>query len=202
MNKMVENALLKRREPYTFMLWLSLIGIAILFLMLTIIFIYQRVNSSLGGVRFDLPLSFWVSTIVILASSLTLFYAQKAFQQEFFKQYRYLVGLTLDLGILFIILQLLGWRELMRQDVWLQNNRTGAFLYVISGLHMAHIVGGLVFLLIIFVEAVRNHRYIDAFVYSVNPPNQLRLKLITIYWHFVDVLWVYLFLFFLLNQYL
>jgi len=199
---MAENALLKRREPYTFMLWLSLISISLIFLMLTIVYVYQRFNHlHFVGLKFNLPITFWLSTLVIMSSSLTLYYSQKAFQQEFFKQYRYLLGLTLDFGILFIILQLLGWRELMRQNIWLQNNNTGAFLYVISGLHMAHIVGGLVFLLIIFVEAVRNHRYIDAFVYSVNPPNQLRLKLIAIYWHFVDVLWLYLFLFFLLNQY-
>jgi cytochrome c oxidase subunit 3 len=77
---------------------------------------------------------------------------------------------------------------------------SAAFVYVISGVHLAHILGGILLLIIVFVEALRNFKYVDSFVYSVNPPNQLKLTLVSIYWHFVDVLWVILFLFLLYHQ--
>jgi cytochrome c oxidase subunit 3 len=89
---------------------------------------------------------------------------------------------------------------MQRMDVRLHNNTAGAFLYVITGVHLLHILGGLFLLVITLVNAVRRTTYVDAFVYSVNPPNQLKLKLVTVYWHFVDALWVYLFLFFLYHH--
>ncbi len=190
--------LTKRREPYQFMLYLGMLGSILIFVMFS--FIYLMRKSDAEWANFQLPVAFWLSTGAILLSSLALHGANMAFRRERFVQYKWLIGATLALGMAFIGLQYVGWEEMQRMDVLLRNNTAGAFIYVITGVHLLHIMGGLFLLAITFINAVRRTTYVDAFVYSVNPPNQLKLKLVTVYWHFVDALWVYLFLFFLYHH--
>ncbi|WP_081413854.1 cytochrome c oxidase subunit 3 [Eisenibacter elegans] len=195
-----EKGLFRRREPLQFLLWLAIFSMSLGFFSLTATYVYKRIQGV--WTRFDLPPAFWLSTAVIMASSYTLYLANVAFQEEQFKRFRSYILFTLSLGIGFMVLQAEGWRELIVQGVWLKGAVSGSFVYVLSGLHMAHLAGGVIFLMVILIEAVRHTSYVDSFVYSVNPPNQLRLKLLTIYWHFVDVLWLYLFVFLLLNHWL
>jgi cytochrome c oxidase subunit III len=192
------NILTKRREPFRFMLWLGIFGSAMIFLLLVVIYISRK--SASDWVIFPLPPIFRLSTLVILLSSLTLHLANRAFKRELFFIYRLQMALTLTLGFAFVLMQLVGWAELIKVGVKLNNNPAGAFVFLLSGLHMLHIAGGLVFLAIIFAEAIRRISYVDSFVYSVNPPNQLRIRLVTTYWHFVDVLWVLLFVFLLFHH--
>jgi cytochrome c oxidase subunit 3 len=77
------------------------------------------------------------------------------------------------------------------------SGNSSAFIFLISGLHLAHIFFGVVVMLVVLVDALKNYRYIDAFVSSLNPAKKTRLQLLVIYWHFVDVLWLLLFLLFL-----
>ncbi|MCU0444000.1 MAG: cytochrome c oxidase subunit 3 [Microscillaceae bacterium] len=190
---------LQRREPNSFMLWVAIVGMALVFLALGSVY-SMRFGNAHWGATFKLPRVFWLSTLVMLVSSFTLHWANRAWQKEQFKQFRILLIATWCLGMGFIGLQFWGWRELVAMKIFLQNNLAGAFLYIISGLHALHIFGGLVFLLITIVKTMRHTSYVDAFVYSVNPPNQIRLQLVTRYWHFVDILWVLLFVFFLYHH--
>ncbi|MBC8111668.1 MAG: cytochrome c oxidase subunit 3 [Verrucomicrobia bacterium] len=188
----------KRREPNRYLLWMGIGGIAFLFFVLTALYLARKGRP--GWTDFHLPFVFYISTVLILLSSYTLWRADQSFKKEQFKAYTRLTGLTLFLGCAFIISQFLGWKELVTGGVHMKNSISGAFVYILSGLHVAHILGGLVFLYIAFMKALKNRTYVDAFVYSVNPPNQLRLSLISVYWHFVDILWLYLFAFFLINH--
>lgn len=192
------NPFTQRREPFQFMLWLGMGGSAILFLFLVFVYVVRKDGNDWKDIA--LPRIFWLSTIAVLISSLTIHWANKAFRNDSFPKYRFLIGTTLLMGIVFVAMQFLGWQNMINNGILLQNNPAGAFVYLISGLHLLHITGGLVFLIIIFLEALRHNTYIDSFVYSVNPPNQLKLKLVTIYWHFVDALWVSLFLFLLYHH--
>lgn len=187
--------LFKRREPFHFMLWTAIVGISIMFFALTTIYGLRKGQHQWQGV--SLPWVFWLSTASIMASSITLWQTNIAVKRELFRKSKLLLGATLGLGLLFIGLQVIGWQQLIAQKVYLSNNVGGSFIYIISGLHIAHILGGILFLGLIFIDIVRHTSYVDSFIHSVNPPNQLRLKLVTIYWHFVDILWLYLFLFFL-----
>ncbi|WP_229311102.1 cytochrome c oxidase subunit 3 [Larkinella soli] len=192
------NFITRRREPKRFMLWLSMGGSVLLFTVLLAIYVIRRAGSDWRDV--PIPMVFLASTAVIVSSSLTLHIANGAFRRERFGQYRLYLGTTLFLGILFVVLQVLGWRELVLKGVYLQTNPSSSFLYVLSGLHLLHILFGLLFLGVAFAEALRRLPYIDAFVYSVNPPNRLKIQLITLYWHFVDVLWIFVFLFLLIHH--
>ena len=105
------------------------------------------------------------------------------------------MGTTLTLGICFIIMQLFGWKELFELNANSAIRTSRGFIIIISGLHILHIVVGLIFLIKIFIESLKRLSYVESFVYSVNPPNQLKVNLIVFYWHFVDILWVILFLY-------
>jgi cytochrome c oxidase subunit 3 len=196
LTKESDNFFTKRREPLTFLLWTGIIGIVIIFLVLSLLYFIRKPLSEEVSVK--IPWFFWISTLAISVSSITLLTASRAFKQELFKRYTSLLGITLFLGFLFVIMQLLGWREMFASGIFIDKNKVGAFIYILSGLHIAHVMGGLFFVSVAFREALKQHNYVDAFVYTVNPPNQLKLKLLSIYWHFIDILWLYLFLFFLL----
>lgn len=180
------------------MVWLGIGGSVLLFTVLLGIYIVRQTGPGWADVA--LPNVFILSTFVILLSSLTLHNANRAFQHEQFANYRINIATTLILGTLFILLQGWGWRQMVQAGVGLEGNPAGGFVYVLSGLHLLHILIGLIFLVITLVEALRRRAYVEAFVYSVNPPNQLKIRLITLYWHFVDVLWVALFVFLLFHH--
>jgi cytochrome c oxidase subunit 3 len=191
--------LTKRGEPYQFMMWLGLIGSSLIFMTLVGISFFRK--ESLGWDEISMPGSFWLSSLLIFSSSVTLFEAVLAFRTERFKHYRLCLGLTFLLGLIFTVTQAVGWIELYELAESVSNKSSLTFIYIITGLHFLHILGGLGFLGILFTEAIRNSSYIDAFVYSVNGPNLIRIKLLSIYWHFVGGLWLVLFfamLFFLM----
>lgn len=177
------------------MLYLAMVGSALLFLFLIFVFITKESRNQ--DIPIKIPGMFWASTFVILASSATLYWANKAFRQERFRSYRLNISLTLIAGIFFIILQGLGWRKMLLAGITMSNNTGGMFIYILSGLHIAHTLGGLIALAFANRDAFQRMEYVDAYVYSVNPPNQLKIKLITLYWHFIDILWIALFMFLL-----
>lgn len=183
----------KRREPMQFMLWLGIGGSVMVFTILLAIYLIRQTASDWKST--PLPQYFLISTAIILFSSLTLHVANMAFKKDRFGQYRLYMATTALLGTIFILLQFLGWKQLIDSGMTATNNISAAFVYVLSGLHIIHIACGIVALTWAFIDSLRHLSYIDSFVYSVNPPNQLKIKLITIYWHFVDVLWLYLFAF-------
>jgi cytochrome c oxidase subunit III len=177
---------------------LGIAGSVMLFTVLLAAYIVRKTGP--GWAETPLPNVFLLSTVVILLSSLTLHNANAAFVHERFGSYRTNMATTLILGTLFIMLQAWGWRQMAQAGVALSNNPAGGFVYIISGLHLLHILIGLILLGVVLVEALRRRQYVESFVYSVNPPNQLKIKLITLYWHFVDVLWIGLFIFLVIHH--
>ena len=103
-------------------------------------------------------------------------------------QYRNLLTLTGVLGIVFVLLQWAGFRQIWASGVTLHGSGGGQFLYIIAGLHAVHVLGGIVALLIMIAKA---------FVSRTRSYNSVPVELISTYWHFVDLLWIYLFIFFM-----
>ena len=174
----------KRIHPHKFTLWVGIGSILMMFAGLTSAYIVKREQA--GWLTFDLPVQFWYSTAVIIASSVTMYMAMLAFRQREMAKYRSLVTVTLILGVLFIVMQGLGFRNLWAQGIKLQGNVSYSFLYVIVGLHAAHVLGGLVALLLTFLRAFskKNRSY-----------DPVPVEMMNTYWHFVDILWIYLLIF-------
>ncbi len=194
----MSNFMTKRREPFRFMVWMGIASSVMVFTMLLVAYVVRRTGQ--GWTDIKLPNVFLISTGVILLSSFTLRNAIQAFRHERFGNYRVNIATTFGLGTLFILLQAWGWRQMAQSGIKLEGNPAGGFVYIISGIHLLHILLGLIFLAIILAEAMRRRLYVDSFVYSVNPPNWQKIRLITLYWHFVDILWLGLFAFLLIHH--
>ena len=174
-------------HPHKFTLWVAIGSILMMFAGLTSAYIVKR--NQANWTSFEIPLMFWVSTAVIIASSLSIMAATRAFRQRSMGTYRKLMLLTMILGALFIALQTIGFIQLWNAGLKLQTNVAYSFLYVIVGLHAAHVVGGVIALLVMSLKAFSNKTR----VYSAVP-----IEVMGTYWHFVDVLWLYLLVFLLL----
>lgn len=177
-----------RLHPHKFALWVAIASILMMFAGLTSAFIVK--SNQTGWRSFVLPRIFWFSTVVIMVSSITMQVAVKAFKNRNMQQYRAMLGVTFILGISFVISQILGFTELWAHNVQFKGaSGAGQFFYAIAGLHAVHVIGGVVALLIIFFKSIigRTKAY-----------NPIPVEVMSTYWHFVDGLWLYLMIFFLI----
>ncbi len=178
----------KRLHPHKFMLWIGMASIVMMFAGFTSAYIVKRNQSN--WLEFGLPTYFWYSTGVILLSSLTIQLALVSFKARNMTRYRTLITVTAFLGVLFAVLQWLGFFSLERNGVKLigtNSNPSGSFLGVITGVHMLHVIGGVIVLLVMFFKAYSSRQK----SYSNVP-----IEMAATYWHFVDAIWIYLFVFF------
>jgi cytochrome c oxidase subunit 3 len=180
-------------HPHKLLLWIAICSICMMFAGWTSAFLVRKAQGN--WLLFPMPISFWISTFVILVSSATMHLTVGAFKKRNMKLYKTLFAVTTLLGILFMVLQFRGFYELHQSGITLASNGdgvSGSFIYVISGIHILHMLGGVIALVIMYL--VVNFRK-KTKIYS-----STGLEILSTYWHFVDVLWIYLFLFFLFNQ--
>jgi cytochrome c oxidase subunit III len=185
-----------RGNPYNLMLWLALAGSGLVFFFLILVFSTRTGGMDWAG--FPIPQAFTYSTITIVLSSVSLQLANRSFKHENFSSAFRWHSLTFWLAIAFCMLQVAGWMRLMEQGV-IFADISGAFFYLLSGLHFIHLVFGLMGLGWILLDSYRFRSYLEGFIRSLNPMTITRLRLFTTYWHFVDVLWLVLFILLQLN---
>jgi len=143
--------------------------------------------------EFPLPNMFFVSAGVILLSSITLHASYRSFLNKNESAYKGLMILAAILGVAFLVLQYMGWLQMMEMDLQLTTNPSTSFIYVISFVHAAHVVAGLGVLVVALVHAF-------ALPMRVTEKRKLRFELSLIFWHFVDFLWIFLLIFFTLSK--
>ena len=179
----------KKIHPHKFSLWVGIGAIVMMFAGLTSAYIVKREQP--GWTSFVMPIAFYYSMAVMLISSATIFLAGKSFKERRMVRYRKLVGATAILGLAFVLLQFLGFRHLWLSGITLHGSGAGQFLYIIAGLHGLHVIGGVIALLSLWLRAgnIRIRSY-----------NIVPVEVVSTYWHFVDLLWVYLFIFFFMVQ--
>ncbi len=176
-------------HPKKFALWLFIITVVMIFAALTSAYIVRQAEGN--WLVFELPAAMWVTTGVILLSSVTMHWAYLAAKKDELSQVKLALGITTALGILFLIGQFYVWGILVDHNVFFVGNPSGSFLYVLSGLHGLHLVSGIIFLIIVLISALR---------YKVHAKNLNQIQMCATYWHFLDGLWIYLFIFLLLNH--
>jgi len=176
----------KRIHPHKFTLWVAIGSIVMMFAGLTSAFIVK--SNQTNWISVEMPKVFWFSTAAILVSSITVQAALRSFKQRRMGNYRALIALTLLLGFAFIALQWMGFTELWKQQITFKGSGAGQFLYVIFGLHAIHVLGGVIALLVMFLRT---------FAGSVKFYSSVPVEVAAIYWHFVDLLWIYLLVFFI-----
>lgn len=177
----------KKIHPHKFTLWVGLGSIVMMFAGLTSAYIVKR--SQANWVTFDLPSVFWYSTVVMVASSLTVILALRNFRERMMQRYKVMMLTSSLLGVLFIVLQVVGFSQLWNKGITLQASVSFSFLYVIVGLHAVHVIGGVLALWIMLLRSYSS----KVRTYSAVP-----IELVNTYWHFVDLLWIYLLVFLLM----
>lgn len=181
---------LKRNNPQKFLLWIAIASIVMAFAGLTSAYLVKRAHTN--WLEFSLPKIFWVSTTAILLSSYTMHLAVKAFKKKEKVKYRLFISATAFWGLLFCALQIAGFNDILTRGINILgsgSNPAASFLGVICGFHILHVLGGVVALV---VFAIRSY---GSKIKNYNP---VPIEILGTYWHFVDVLWIYLLIFFYL----
>lgn len=179
---------IRNERSYKLLLLFAMVSMFMMFAGLTSAFVVSR--SRVDWLKdFQLPTAFYISTIIIIGCSITFHLAKKAIKKDNQKATTYFLLGTLALGISFVISQFIGFRQVVDSGYFFTGNAstiTTTFLYMVTIVHLAHLFGGLISLLII----IYNH-----FKQKYNSSQTLGIELGAMYWHFLDFLWVYLFLF-------
>jgi cytochrome c oxidase subunit 3 len=175
-------------RSYKLLLIFAMISIVMLFAGLTSAYVVSKSRRDWLQ-NFELPQTFFWSTIVILLCSVTFFLAKKSIQRDDRKSTTVYLLLTLALGTTFVYFQLEGFNILFKNNLFPTGSAgsvTISFLYILVLVHLAHLFGGIISLLIV----IYNH-----FKQKYNSSQYLGIELGAMYWHFLDFLWIYLFLF-------
>lgn len=176
-------------HPKKFAMWLFMGSVLMLFAAFTSAYMVRQAEGN--WLYFELPSLFTVSTVVIVLSSITMQWAYFAARGNQLATVRLLLTATFAGGLAFMVLQLLGWQQLVGNSVHFVGNPSGSFLYVITGMHGLHIASALVYLAIVWSASLKITRYAG---------DLAQMEMCTTYWHFLGVLWVYLYVFLLLNR--
>ena len=171
------------------LLWLGMVSMSMLFAGMTSAYVVSLGKG--GWLIFDLPQLFYISTAIIILSSVTMNWAVSSAKNNNYKNVKLASLITLILGLAFVFCQVKAWGTLVDQKIFYggkDSNAAGSYMYMLTFLHLAHMVGGIITLSVVWINSTRN---------KYNTENLLGIKLCAIFWHFLDVLWIYLFLFLL-----
>jgi cytochrome c oxidase subunit 3 len=197
----------ERVSSRKFLLWLGIVSIVMLFAGLTSAYIVRQGEGK--WVKFELPSLFIVSTAMIIMSSVTLQWAVASVKKNNIKSMNVALVATAVFGLGFVLFQYLSWKQLVEGGIYLVGkvkdintnyeyiregsenpadvqNVAGSFLYTITGLHILHVLGGIIALTVVLWRAALKK-------YSAN--NYEGISVCATYWHFLDGLWIYLYLF-------
>ena len=183
------NFKLKSVNAKKFALWLFIVSICMLFAGLTSAYIVKKSDGR--WLQFEMPDMFFYSTLILILSSITMHWTYLMAKDNSLKRVKIGITGTAFIALSFFCMQYLAWIELVDENVFLVGNPSGSFVYIFSGLHLAHLIGGLIFLLVIFLDTIN---------YKVHSKNMLAIEMCTTYWHFLGALWIYLYLFLVINN--
>ena len=183
----------KNSRTKKMMLWFAMISMTMTFAGLTSAYVVSSSRSD-WLTSFELPAVFSYSTLVILLSSVTFYLGKKALNDGRLVAQKLLLWATLGMALLFVYLQFQGFSQIIDQGYYFtgaESSITTSFLYVLVLLHLAHVFGGLIILSIIIIKTYKN---------TYSPSQKLGYELAELFWHFLDFLWIYLYVFVTLNN--
>lgn len=171
-------------NKWKFIVWLFIITIIMFFAAFTSAYLVRRAEGN--WTEFDIPSIFYYSTAVLIVSSIFMHLGFLAAKKDDFGKLKMYISITFISGIIFLIMQYIGWTILQKEGVFLKGNPAESFYYILTGLHGFHLITGLFVLFFSFLES---------FKMNIHSKNLIRIEVCATYWHFLDILWVYLLLF-------
>ncbi|WP_236017341.1 cytochrome c oxidase subunit 3 [Roseivirga sp. E12] len=176
-------------HPKKFALWLFIVTVVMIFAAFTSAHIVRQADGN--WLVYDIPPMLWITSGIILTSSIFMQWAYIAAKRDKLEQVKLALSITTILGLVFLYGQFQAWGQLVDAGVFFVGNPAGSFMYVFTGIHAAHLISGVIYLL---------YMLISSFKYKVHAKNMLNMDMCTTYWHFLGGLWIYLFIFLLLNH--
>jgi len=183
---------LEKMHKYELMLWLGIIGSSLIFTFLILSYLKTGGFEKPGS---TFPNEFYLSTALLISGSFVIRYAIVYFRKDEFHNLKNTLAASLYLGVLFGLAQYFGWKHLNLNGIDFTGNPSGSYIYVLSGVHLAHLLGALIFLSMSYLHFDHLSKdSIKVLVASTDPYEQLKLKLMIRYWHFLDFSWLIIFL--------
>ncbi|MBN7817144.1 cytochrome c oxidase subunit 3 [Algoriphagus pacificus] len=176
-------------HPKKFALWLFMVTVVMIFAAMTSAYIVRQ--SEGNWLEYDLPQIFWLTSGIVILSSAFLQFGYASAKKDNLTGLKIGLAGAVILGILFLVGQWYSWVALVDEEVFFVGNPSGSFLYVFTGLHALHLISGVIFLIIVLISSFR---------YQIHSKAMVRMEMATTYWHFLGGLWLYLFMFLLLNH--
>ena len=171
------------------MLYLAMGSMVMLFAAFTSAYVVRMEEGD--WLKFDMPRIFYISTAMIILSSVTMNWALSSIKKNDKNSLKKAALVTLALGLAFVVCQVMGWNVLYTQRIVFAgkfSNASGSFFYVLTAMHLAHLFGGILALFVVWIKSIQE---------KYSSENLLGVRLCAIFWHFLDILWIYLFLFLL-----
>jgi cytochrome c oxidase subunit 3 len=188
-------------HPLKTLLFFCMAASGLLFLVMLSMYTAQRFHGANAKLSIELPKFFVLSTLCMVGSSVLITYCQRAFGKEKLKQALFFSSSALITGLAFLFCQAWGWMEFFSMGFGFPTvNVASSYVYVISGIHFAHMIGGLSALsYMIFQHQKILGDPVKELIFFTNPFEKTKVDLIAAYWHFTDVVWLILFVYFLLT---
>jgi len=188
-------------HPHKILIYLLIGAVTALFLSFSAAYLYTRYNHGLNAL--PIPPIFLINVLVLLGTSYCLHLAKRYYLADRTEQYKKILLVTIVLTIVFLAGQVLGWQSMISQEIAVNQHTGASYLYLISGVHLAHVLAGLPFLILFYITAVRRMvEPVSVLLYFSDPEKKMKLDLLTLYWHYLDILWIYLVVFFAINYFL
>jgi cytochrome c oxidase subunit 3 len=176
-------------HPKKFALWLFIVTVVMIFAAFTSAHIVRQADGD--WLIYDLPSMLWYTSGIIILSSVFMQWAYIAAKKDKLEQVKLALGITTILGVLFLFGQLKAWEQMVDANVYFTGNPAGSFLYIFTGIHALHLISGVIYLIYMLISSLRN---------KVHSENMLNMEMSSTWWHFLGGLWIYLFIFLLLNH--
>lgn len=180
---------IRSMHPQKFAMWLFLVSVVMIFISLSSAYIVKKSVGEWEYISF--PPLFKLTTLLILVSSVTMHLSLLAAKSNRIKSIRIWLLVTGILAIGFVVGQYMAWGQLVSYGHYFVDNPASSFIYVFTGLHIIHLIGAIVFLLIVLAQA---------FKYQVHSKSLVRIEMCATFWHFLGGLWLYLYLFLIFNN--
>lgn len=188
-NISIGNVRVRSMHPKKFAMWLFIISVTMVFASLTSAYIVKKAEGD--WLIIDFPSLFNVTSVLIVLSSISMHFSYISAKRNNINDIRMGLVVTGLLALSFVIGQYMSWSQLVDQDVFFVGNPAGSFIYIFTGLHALHLIGGVVFLAIVLV---------NAFKFKIHSKSMAQIEMCTTYWHFLGGLWLYLYLFLIFNN--
>lgn len=176
-------------HPKKFALWLFIVTVVMIFAAFTSAHIVRQADGD--WLIYDIPSMLWYTSGIILLSSVFMQWAYIAAKKDKLEQVKIALTVTTALGIVFLFGQLQAWDQLVDAGVFFVGNPAGSFMYIFTGIHGVHLISGVIYLIYMLISSFR---------YKVHSKNMLNMEMSATWWHFLGGLWIYLFIFLLLNH--